>query len=154
MWGGCRGGAARARYLASIVGLALYPLVYGLYGARLISSECSWPRGVQRGTEPFAAQPDAAGREPSDSANGIAVFYMLINATGVIGPPLAAEFISRYGVFSALVLSTIMRIAGCAAYLAAVGPGETVRQLRSVGKALNVTARRRRAPAKAAREVL
>lgn len=144
-----------AVYLASIVGLALYPLVYGLYGAP------AYLIGVQLATGVFSAALNLSllnlmlqAVRPSDSANGIAVFYMLINATGVIGPPLAAEFISRYGVFSALVLSTIMRIAGCAAYLAAVGPGETVRQLRSVGKALNVTARRRRAPAKAAREVL
>jgi predicted MFS family arabinose efflux permease len=79
--------------------------------------------------------------KPEDSANGIAVFNMLINATGVLGPPLAAFVVSRYGVTSAFVLSTIVRAAGCIVYIVASGTDDTFVRLH---KTLSPSALRRR----------
>lgn len=125
-----------AVYLASILGLAFFPVVYGMNGAP------AFLIGVQLVTGVFSAALTLSLLnlllevvKPADWANGIAVFNMLINATGIIGPPLAAEIISRFGVTDALAASTVVRLAGCVVYIAAVGPGETVRSLMSATRA-------------------
>lgn len=131
LWGkvGRRSGDG-AVYLASVLGLAFFPVVYGMNGAPAFLIAVQLVSGV------FTAALNLSLLNlllqvvrPSDCANGIAVFNMLINATGIIGPPIAAEIISRFGVRDALTASTIVRLAGCIVYIAAVGPGETVRQL-------------------------
>lgn len=137
LWGKmARRSGDSAVYLASILGLAFFPVVYGMNGAP------AFLIGVQLVTGVFSAALTLSLLnlllqvvKPSDCANGIAVFNMLINATGIIGPPIAAVIISRFGVTDALTASTIVRLAGCVVYIAAVGPGDAIRQLMAATRA-------------------
>lgn len=107
-------------YILSILAFTPFPALYGLSGSVPYLLALQAAIGVFNGAFALTILNLMLQHvNPDDSANGIAVFNLLINVTGVLGPPLAALVISEYGVMSAFVLSTIVRIAGCIVYIGA-----------------------------------
>jgi len=76
---------------------------------------------------------------------------VLINATGIIGPPIAALVISQKGVMGAYIVSTIVRTAGCVIFLKAFGIQQTLGKMH---RALRLSLSRRRITKKETRGVL
>ena len=129
-------------YLLSILAYAPFPALYGMHGSVTYLLALQAAIGFfNAGFALTILNLTLQHVNPEDSANGIAVFNMLINSTGVLGPPLAAFVVSRYGVTSAFVLSTIVRAVGCIVYIGASGIGDTLVQLH---KTLSPSALRRR----------
>lgn len=129
-------------YVLSILAYAPFPALYGLHGSVTYLLALQAAIGFfNAGFALTILNLMLQHVNPDDSANGIAVFNLLINATGVLGPPLAALVVSRYGVTWAFVLSTIVRAAGCIVYIGASGMGDTFGKLH---KTFSPSASRRR----------
>jgi MFS family permease len=117
-------------YVLSILAYAPFPALYGLHGSVTYLLALQAAIGFfNAGFALTILNLMLQHVNPDDSANGIAVFNLLINATGVLGPPLAALVVSRYGVTWAFVLSSIVRAAGCIVYIGASGMGDTFGKL-------------------------
>ncbi|MEA4884312.1 MAG: MFS transporter [Clostridia bacterium] len=131
MWGvvARRAGDA-AVYTLSILAYALFPVMYGL------SRSPGYLIALQAAVGFFNAgfaftlfNLTLAYVNPTESANGIAVFNMLINATGIIAPFIATSVVSRWGIMPSFILSTLVRILGCVIFIKAVGVDETFGKL-------------------------
>lgn len=64
--------------------------------------------------------------DPEESANGIAVFNMVINVTGILAPFVAAHMISVWGVGVPFAVASAIRLLGCLLFLRAAHPGALV----------------------------
>ncbi len=117
-------------YILSILAYAPFPALYGMNGSPTYLLALQAAIGFfNAGFALTILNLTLQYVNPDDSANGIAVFNMLINATGVVGPPLAAFVVSRYGVMSSFVLSTVVRALGCFVYIGSMDMGDTFGKL-------------------------
>lgn len=131
-------------YGVSILAFAAFPVSYGLCGTPAYLLAVQAIIGVfSAGFNFTLLNLTLTNVRPADSANGIAVFNMLMNATGIIGPPLAALVISHYGVMGAFILSSVFRLAGCVIYIGAMGAGETFKQMKEAFTPRRLLRRRR-----------
>jgi MFS family permease len=153
MWGVVSRKAGEAAvYALSLIAFAVYPVVYGLNGSLVYLLILKAAMGIFDAGFAFTLfNLTLEYVNPEDSANGIAVFNVLINATGIIGPPIAALVISQKGVMGAYIVSTIVRTAGCVIFLKAFGIQNTLGRMH---RSLKLSISRRRITKKETRGVL
>jgi MFS family permease len=153
MWGVVsRKAGDAAVYALSLLAFAAFPVLYGMSGSLVYLLIMKAAMGIFDAGFAFTLfNLTLEYVDPEDSANGIAVFNVLINATGIIGPPISAFVISRSGVMAAYIVSSIVRTVGCVIFLKQFGVAETLGRLH---RSLRLSLSRRRVTKQEKRGVL